>query len=691
MSIETFNYRAIRFFRGRKNDTPFLIRDSAPSPSFYAMIDKNQFGVYFLGKTILRELDYSFKDRTQWIIEVPKDTIVVGLGERGGDLNRWGRKFRITNEDPFFYYGNPYRDPLYISVPYLVVVGEGFALGILFNNPYRGIIDLRKRGIIRFIFDGGGIDVVLFLGHDIKDVQREFARVVGTQFLPPTWALGYHQSKWSYRSAREVLDLIEKFEKYRILLSAVYLDLEYMYNKHVFTWDKKKFPDPKGLISKLREKGIHLVPIIDPFVVDSEYGIARTGKRRGYFIKDYKGKYLRISGWGGKSLLVNMYDDKARRWWAKLYSKFSEIYNLDGFWNDMNEPSSVAFPLLSRTELRNGRVRFESRNISLISVKGVYAVQENKAVYEEFEKKNKRIFILSRSGNIGIQRYAAVWTGDNWSSWLHLAESIRILLSLSLCGIQFCGADIGGFMPPLFKSSEELYIRWIQLGTFYPLMRAHSCTMRIPNEPWRFGERALSIARRFIELRYRLLPYIYTQFYFAHYYGDPIIRPLFYEYPKDPAAYRFQYEFMFGDSILVAPILYPKPKKWSVYLPNGKWVDFWTNEVVNGSRIIAVKPTLEIIPVYIKYGSIIPMRTRFNNNYEPLNEEIELKIYGETAKGYLYIDDGATLDYQNGKYMLYTIFAKKNKITIIDKNGKIKTISPNKEGNVIINTEFLAN
>lgn len=587
-----------------------------------------------------------------------RDDKFFGLGERTGFLNKRGEYHELWNHDqsePHVYSTKH----LYKTIPFFIGVQGSLAYGIFFDNSYLSRYDFGEASEEYYYFaaDGGGLNYYFCYGPSVYSVIERYTELTGRMELPPLWSLGFHQSKYSYYPDTKVAAIAKQFRQRQIPCDVIHLDIDYMDGYRIFTWDQERFPDPEQMIDALHEAGFKVITIVDPGIkVDYDYPIFTEGLNQEIFCTDSAGVPYIGEVWPGKSMYPDFANSEVREWWAEKNRQFLKS-GIDGLWNDMNEPANFATKSatlpLEIVHQNDGRLLTHRQFHNLY---GIYMVMGTKRGLLQAEP-NKRPFILSRSGFAGIQRYSAVWTGDNRSYWEHLSLSIPMLTTLGLCGVPFAGSDIGGFGSAL---KPELFARWIQLGSLYPFCRIHSDGIIRNQEPWSFGEEIAEIAREYISLRYQLLPYIYNLFYQAALSGIPVMRPLFLEYQNDSRTTEINDQFMLGDSILVAPVIQPGKDCREVYLPRGEWYDFHTDETYSGGKSILAAAPLERMPIFIKAGSIIPLAPVINYVGERLWNEIKLLVYPDLADvEYMYYeDDGQSFDYRQGKYNLTSMRVK---------------------------------
>ncbi len=610
------------------------------------------------------------------------DERFYGLGDKYGELVRSAKSWIFWNVDVGWKKFK--KDPRYTSIPFLISVRRDIYCGWFIDHSGWLKIDVGSKFSRLLSIYGAGkeIDIYFLYCRDLKTLVKNFTLLVGRSFLPPLWSLGYHQSRYSYFSQKEIEELVQEFEKRDIPLSAVYLDIHYMDKFKVFTVDKKRFPDLKGLAENLMKKGIRLVGIIDPgLYADESYKPYLRAKIEDVLCKTEQGEEYQARLWPGKCAFVDFFQEKAREFWAEEHKSLFET-GISGIWNDMNEPS------FWKMDLRKGELvipLFGERHPKIVHQIGefivphrhcrnLYGQKETVATIEAFKKfmPGKRWFVLSRSGFAGIQRYACIWTGDNISRFEYLASSISQILSLGLCGVSFVGADIGGFA---LDCSDELFARWIELGAFYPFCRNHSAITTRAQEPYRFGKDVEEIARKYIKLRYRFLPTLYSLFWQSHTEGLSIWRPLFMEFPKDSCIWNIEDQFMIGEFMMIAPVVEQGANKRKVYFPQGKWFDYWSEEIFCGPDEVEIDAELDHLPIFIREGGILIFQPQPKMKIPW--EAIELDLYegnGKT-KFFLFEDDGESFDYLKGKYSLREIILncleEKISLTISPKKGKL--------------------
>lgn len=607
----------------------------------------------------LSALAFAPDGRARIALAAPVGQRFHGFGEKTGPFDQRGRVLRMRNRDHHVREGI---DPLYVSIPFFLSIlpptplgDESIATGVFLDAaaPSRFDVAASDRTQVRMETLCGGIDLTVFPGPRPADVLRRFSARVGRAPVPPRWALGHHQSRWSYRSEAEVRAVAREIRRRGIPTDVLHLDIDWMDGYRVFRFDPRRFPEPGRLLRDLAAQGFRVVTIVNPGVkVDPAWEVFREGVARGFFCRERGGALPALRVWPGDAALPDFNRAEVRAWWGALHRPLTDA-GVAGIWNDMNEPAGWSKDVrlgrlllpwrrqdLSQTEqapIAGGDARVPHEH-----VRNVYGQQHARATREGLEAlcPERRPFVLTRSGYAGVQRHAALWTGDTWSSFGQLRLSVRMLLQLSVSGVPFCGADIGGFAG---VCTPELYARWIQIGALYPFARTHAMWLKPRQEPWRFGPRVEAIARAALLLRMRLLPYLYGLFHEAAASGAPVWRPLFYEFPDDPEAARIDDQVMIGPSLLAAPVLERGARRRDVYLPEGVWIDLSNDARFGGPRRIEVSAPLERLPLFARGGAVIPMQSAVLHVGETPSEPLVLAVFpGGDGTGALIEDDGET-------------------------------------------------
>jgi len=593
-----------------------------------------------------------------WHKRIQPDEHFYGLGERTGGLDHRGGRFETWNVDPQTYEVG--QDPIYLCIPFLLGLHSGGAqgYGIFFDNSFRGQFDLgcEDPDAASFGARGGELRYTFIYGPALADVVARYTALTGRQALPPLWALGYQQSRWSYAPEERVRQLAADFrETYDVPCDAIHLDIGAMDGYRCFIWDEEGFPDPAGLIADLHDQGFRVVTIVDAGIkVDPGYWVYDEGRAEDVFCVLPDGKPLAGPVWPGNAVFPDFTSPRVRAWWGELCRTLTDV-GVDGIWNDMNEPAifgpeGTTMPEAVMHDLEGvGGDHAEAHNF--------YGMEMARATAEGLARlrPDERPFVITRSGWAGVQRYAVGWTADNQATWDHLWLTIPMVANLGLSGIGFTGPDIGGFAG---EPSAELFTRWLQMSAFFPFFRAHTYLNDPDQEPWSWGEPTLSINRRWIERRYRLLPYLYTALWQCAETGMPMVRPLVLGFQDDPTTHDLDDEFLCGDHLLVAPVTEEGATSRSVYLPAGAWVDVWRDEVVRGPARIDVAAPLERIPVFARAGAVVPTGPTMRYVGERLRDPLTLHVYPPADGGaqwhesLLTEDDGRTTAFREGDYLL---------------------------------------
>ena len=569
-----------------------------------------------------------------------------GLGDKTGGLNLNESRRELWGTDCYGY-GNE-TDPVYKNIPFFLGLNKKQGYGIFMDNTFRSFFDFGKerKNACSFWAQGGEMKYYFIYGPKLQDVAVKYTWLTGTPEMPPKWALGYQQSKWSYYPESVVRNLAKEFRDRKIPCDVIHLDIDYMDGFRCFTWDKEKFPDPPKMIADLKKKGFKTVVINDPGIkIDKNYFAYQQGVENGYFCTRADGPLLKGSVWPGLCHFPDFTKPATREWWAGLYEGLIGA-GVDGVWNDMNEPAVFeggTFPFDARHD-------FDGHSCSHRKAHNVYGMQMSRASMEGQKRflGDKRPLNISRSAYAGIQRYASVWTGDNLATWDHLKIANVQCQRLSESGVSFVGSDVGGFIG---TPSAELYTRWIQMAVFHPFFRTHSSGDHGDKEPWVFDDHHLDIVRKFIEFRYQLLPYIYTTFWQYSELGIPMIRSLHLNYQDDFETHYRQHEFEFGDNLLVCPVVTEKCASRKLYLPKGTWFNFWTDKKSGGKKEVEVATPLNQIPIFVKAGVVLPMQPVMQYVDEFEFENLGLHVYApnETYESIIYEDAGDGYGYKNGE------------------------------------------
>lgn len=580
-----------------------------------------------------------------------------GFGQRTGQLDKRGRHLTNWATDPAHEHG-PGSDPLDLAIPVFLALRPGLAYGVFFNNTWRSHFDMgaRQPGLWQMEAAGGELDYYVIYGPTPERVSEGLAQLLGTMPLPPRWALGYHQSRWGHATDSMIRDLATQFRQRELPCDVIHLDIDYMHGYRVFTWDPQRFPEPQKLLSDLHSTGFHIVTIVDPGVkADPAYEVYRTGMEQDVFIHRADGDVFHGYVWPDDSVFADYTRPEVRQWWGDMQKALVDV-GVNGTWNDMNEPAVFERPF-SQGIGKVGTIALdaiqgpEGERTTHAEVHNLFGSGMARASYEGLRRTlgDERPFVLTRSGFAGVQAWGACWMGDNHSWWEHLEMAMPQLMNMGLSGVPFVGTDIGGFNG---NASGELFARWMQFGILSPFCRAHSSIDTERHEPWVFGTYIEAICRKYLRLRYRLLPYLYTLFWEASQRGTPILRPLLYHFPDDPVTYPLHDQVMLGPYMMAAPIYHPGREHRHVYLPEGVWYDWWTDERFTGPTHLLAHAPLDSMPLYVPAGAIIPSGPELHYTEEQPLHPLTLDIYPGNTTSTLYEDDGHSFAYEHDQFAL---------------------------------------
>ncbi|MGC1781192.1 MAG: TIM-barrel domain-containing protein [Acidobacteriaceae bacterium] len=634
---------------------------------------------------------------------MPVDEHYFGLGDKPGPLDHRNEAFTLWNTDAYRFQEST--DPLYKSIPFFMTFRAGRAAGVLLDNTWRSSFDFGKESPTVYSFGAvnGPVDYYIIYGPSPRRVVESYAWLTGTPPLPPMWALGYQQSRYSYYPQSRVLEIADRLRHDRIPADAIYLDIDFQEKNRPFTVDRQRFPDFSGMIAKLNAENFHVVAITDPHIANlpaQHYFPYDSGIAGSHFVRNPDGSIFTGMVWPGPSVFPDFTRQQTRQWWGSLYREFYRE-GIAGFWNDMNEPS--VFNTVSKTIPLDvidhiDEPGFQTRSTTQAEVHNIYGLENSRATFDGLKqiKPDLRPFVLTRATYAGGQRYAVTWTGDNSSTWNHLRLSTFMIENLGLSGFAFSGADVGGYAgtPP-----PDLLTKWFEIATFQPIDRDHTEKGTENQEPWVDGPAQEAIRRRFIEERYRLMLYLYTLAEEASRTGMPMVRPLFLEFPNAASDHRpidvdvdASGEFLLGPDLLIAPSPYPEELDGhAVEFPSTNWYDYWTGKRVPGPVSLAaanvIRPLvphdevplsiqvhhdLATLPVFVRAGSILPTAPLVESTNETPQGPLTLRVYApnpagnDPCGGKLYIDDGRTYAYRHGAYlrMKFTCHLTKHKLTL---------------------------
>ena len=622
----------------------------------------------------------------------PQDEHYFALGDKTGPLDRRDEAFTMWNTDAFGFQEST--DPIYKSIPFVLTFKEGRAAGLFLDNTWRTSWEFNKvqRDAWSFTAPNGPLDYYILYGPDPKQVLGEWAWLVGHSPLPPKWSLGYQQSRYSYYPESEVRNIAKHLRADHIPADVIWLDIDYQQDNRPFTADPQRFPHFEQMVKDLAAEDFSTVAIVDLHVAklaDAGYKPYDTGVSGDHFVKNPDGSTFVGTVWPGPSVFPDFTQASTREWWGTLFSDFMKD-GVAGFWNDMNEPSVFNVPSKTMPDDVQHRIDepgFQKRTANHLEMHNVFGMENTRATHDGMVQNapNMRPFVMTRASYAGGQRYAATWTGDNSSTWNHLRMTTPMIENIGLSGFAMVGADVGGFAG---TPQPDLLTKWLEVAAFQPIDRDHTAKGTAYQEPWVSGVAQENIRRRFIEERYRLMPYLYTTTEAMTRTGVPIVRPIFVDFPdatpdKHPMDLDAASEFLFGPDILVAPAPYPDElDDYFVQLPPVTWYDYWSGEKLRplpkmSSRDLEqpaakeemarlmeplrVTPSVDVLPVYVREGAILPIAPLTQSTKETPQGALTLRVYlpqsgpnesgAQPCAGSVYLDDGVTLNYKKGEFM----------------------------------------
>ena len=619
---------------------------------------------------------YSKNGKSIAALAIDKGTSLYGTGENIGSLIRNEKKITLWNTDNYRYViDNGKR--LYQSHPWVLGVNkDGSAFGVIADNTWKQDLDLSDS--IRFISEGPAFRVIVIKRNTPQEVVKELANLIGKMEMPPLWSLGYQQCRYSYIPDTRIKNVADTFRLKNIPCDVIWMDIDYMDSFKIFTFDKEKIPNPKAVNDYLHQKGFKSIWMIDPGVkAEKGYFVYDSGSKGNHWVQGADHKEFNGKVWPGKCAFPDFTRPETRSWWSDLYKDFMGT-GIDGVWNDMNEPSVFDGPDTTMPENNWHRGGGDLQADVHLRYHDVYGMLMVKASRDGIlsSKPTKRPFVLSRSGYLGSNRYAATWTGDNSATEADMRMSIPMSLNLGLSGQAFSGPDMGGFTG---ITTPDLFGQWVAVDAFFPFMRGHASNNANNKEPWAFGTEIENVSRTALNRRYRLLPYLYTLFHENVKTGMPVMQPVFFADPKDTTLRKEEQVFLVGIDLLIVP-------KWAVNpaLPKG----IWRIASIAGENSATDKYQAD---VKIRGGAIIPLGKIIQNttqfSLDSLTLLVSLDKNGE-AIGTMYEDAGDGYEYKNGEYLISDFSAKQVgttvKVQIKTKEGGLKT--KNRKYKVIVLT-----
>ncbi|HLP39984.1 MAG TPA: glycoside hydrolase family 31 protein, partial [Fibrobacteria bacterium] len=593
------------------------------------------------------------------------DMQFYGMGEKNTPFERSDRSFRFWNSDVWADHGTSKAksaayDPDYMSIPYMIVKRGNTYAGILLDNPHASVISISPRlnvanqmmaaehpePLIYLGAEDGIPSLYILFGPSLAELTAKFQRLVGMMPVPPLWSLGHHQCRWGYESAEDLRGLADNFDRIEFPNDGLWLDIDYMRGYRVFTFDKAHFPDVKTDLAAIHARGYKVVPILDPGVKkEPGFEVYDSGRKADVFCRNAAGTEFAGLVWPGYTVFPDFTLERTQAWWAGHVAEFAAL-GVDGAWLDMNDPSTG--------QVDPHGMLFDEGRVDHGAYHNQYASLMAQASYRGFlaARPDRRPFLLSRSGYTGDQKHTAHWTGDNWSNYHHLHMSIGKCLNLALSGMSFVGPDVPGFGG---NAKENLFVDWYKAGFLFPFLRNHAMRGTRNQEPWTFSPEAMAIARRYVRLRYKLLPYLYNLFLRHSETGEPVMRPLFHDFQDTkrlPLAH-VNDQFLVGPHIMQAPFTVEGQDEREIAIPDARW---WRADVpgwVEGPGKIKTKKRIANTPLFLREGALLPMQRGIPKDHRKDLLDIELLVVlpagGKASATERYAcDDGETFAYRTG-------------------------------------------
>ncbi|WP_135306480.1 glycoside hydrolase family 31 protein [Haloarcula amylovorans] len=673
-------------------------------------VNKDLFGVTFLDEdgTVINE-DYlengsaGYEDGKPYAYKkTDEDEAFYGFGEQPGlDIDKRGETLENWNTDQFGF--TPDNDYMYTSVPFFVGLKDAGAYGIFFDDPYHSVFEMAtdSEDYYSFLANGGQLTYYFAYGPDIGAVLDRYTDLTGTIDLPPKWGIGFHQSRFRY-SPEELVETPQRYREEEIPLDAMHFDIQYMDDFRVYTWEDEYRDAIETLTDEMPE--LKTVGVNNPGVavveeVDGEpYGPYLEGEANDYWVKNADGDPFVGEIWPPEAVWADFSREEVREWWARKHDALFDA-GIDGIKNDMAEPAvfntnNPKYDLTMPVDNVHGTGADTMLHEEYHNLYGFDMARAAQASFDHY-RPDERPFTLNRNLYAGGQRYAALWTGDNVSTWLHLRQSLPILMNLGLSGLPFVGSDVGGFSA---RPTPELFKRWTELGAFYPYSRNHAIDHLFVGEdqprnqhPWTYGEEGIEITKKYTELRYQLMPYLYNEFEESSENGKPVFQPLVYQYQDDPEVRNISDEFLFGDDVLITPVVEQGAIERDVYFPAGdRWVDFWTNEIHEGGQWKTVDAPIDHLPIYVRKDSIVPMREVQQYTGEKPLPTLELRTYLDDEASYsFYEDDGETRAFQDGEYNVthFTVSANNGGVVTFERELGVQNYEDSELSSYLLNLD----
>ena len=558
------------------------------------------------GRTLLRTepgLGFGFLgEETIACLHLEEWQNFYGLGEKTGPLNRRSHAYTNWNTDAFAYGDG--RDPLYTSFPFYLAVKDGIWYGVLADNTAKTRFNFgaSNRRMVQISVATGPLNLIFIPGPSPGEVLQRYHQLTGFMPMPPRWALGLQQCRYSYYPEHEVREVARQYRSRNIPCDVLYLDIHYMDAYKVFTVDKNRFPDLKKLCDDVGRDGFRVVPIQDPGIrAEAGYEPYDKGLEKNVFVRYPDGQPWVAGVWPGDCVFPDFTSPDVRQWWSEKTADWVKETGVSGLWNDMNEPATWGQDVPDLLEFD-----MEGRGSSHREAHNVYGMGMAEASRRglQLARPGERPFVLSRAGFAGAHRSCAIWSGDNVANEEHFFLGIRLMLGMAMSGVSFSGPDVGGFVG---DAGRDLFVRWVSVASFFPFFRLHSMIDSRDNEPWSYGELAEAIAGNYIRLRYKLLPVLYSAFFESSVSGHPVVKPAFTEIPGNPFHQEFQHQFLLAKDILVIPASHVQ-QAVQAELPPGNWYGLTDGILYHGNQVRWISAWLDQLPVLIREGAILVTR-----------------------------------------------------------------------------------
>ena len=682
------------------------------------MIQKYTFGNPINTKSVVKEISTDkISQLTELILSqdeksisltasMNKSDIVYGLGENIRGINKRGYVYESYCSDDPSHTEN--KSSLYGAHNFLIISGN-VCFGVFIDTPSRISFDIgyTKRDELKIYTEEINFDLYIIHGENELDITKQFRELVGQSYIPPLWGFGYQQSRWSYPTQDAIKDVYKNFKDNNIPIDAIYLDIDYMENFKNFTINRESFPDFEELVDFMKKRNIHLVPIIDAGVkVEDGYSVYEEGVKNNYFVKDENGKDYVTAVWPGKTLFPDFLNSKASKWFGDKY-KYLIDFGIDGFWNDMNEPA-IFYSEKGLTKAWENLEQYRNKNVDVYSffnlrdnfarvsnsmddyksmyhnidgeivnhdkVHNLYGYMMTKSASESFDEicPDKRLLLFSRASCVGMHRYGGIWQGDNNSWWSHLEMNMKMMPSINMCGFLYTGADLGGFG---CNASRELVLRWTAFSIFTPILRNHSALGTRNQEPYQFED--VNEFKGLISLRYRLIPYLYSEYLKSALNNGMMFKPLAFEFRDDNRAKTTEDQLLIGESIMIAPVYKQNATGRYVYLPEKMMMVKFSDENTYTTKVLDkgdyyIEVELNEVLIFVRENKMLPLCNSADTTAQLDRDNLQILAYVTEKSTYeLYDDDGISKNYNSNKAIITIEKEDNNFLLNVTDNKKI--------------------